>query len=250
MDEQTAAVEVPQTTETTTEQAPESTPEQVSTPESTTPGWYAELDKAEPDAIIKHNRVAGIIGDKVQKALAAERQRLSEETATKERERLQASLREKAQNDPAGFAQEWLDKETQSDRISELNKLEANVRNELGKSIGRRLKDEAAWQELSDQSKREFLEKLNGLPENDVIPVFNDMVSDLRAEHRSNKRLSEWKAKELAKEREAIRQEEAARLLKSSDAPDTTGPKGQAKSDVKAMSDEDFDKYWSSLKGI
>lgn len=251
MDEQTAN-DAPQTTEEViTEQEPTTTPEQTETaPEPVTIDWQAELEKADAKELRKHPRIAGIIGSELQRARQEERQRITDETAAKEREKLQAELEQLAQTDPEEFTKRWLTRQGQQKTLSQLNQLEAKIINDTAQAIGRAVRDVPEWQEMTEAEQREFLEPLAKVPDSEIPATFNKMMAELIGDRRAKKLLAEWKSKELAKEREAVRQEEAAKLMQASDAPDTRGPKGQAKQDIKAMSDEDFDKYWNSLKGI
>jgi hypothetical protein len=86
---------------------------------------------------------------------------------------------------------------------------------------------------------------LRGKSEDEVIPLFQRLVTDMVADRRARRFHEEWKEKELAKAREAIRQEEAAKLMQNSTAPDTVKPKGRPSGvDIRGMSDEEFDEYF------
>lgn len=249
MDEQTAN-DAPVTTETAPVETPAAPAPVETTPEPPTVDWQAELERADAKELRKHPKIAGMIGSELQRAVQAERERLAKEaTETAQREAAER-LERLAREDPDTFIQQWMSDQQRQKIMGQINEMHGKARKEMGEAIGRAFRDLPEWAELTDEDHQKLAEALSGKHDDEVLPLFNRHALELVAERRAKKQMEQWRTKELAKEREAIRQEEAAKLLRESEAPDARGPKGQARQDVGKMPQEDFDKYWNSLKGL
>lgn len=242
----------------TTEDAVIQTPEPVAptsdappiAPAATVSSWQDELDKTDAKSLRSHPKIAGIIGSEIQRAIQLEKQRIATEEGARAAKEAGEHLRKLAQDDPVAFAEEWLTKEQQADIQSQIDNLKGQTRHEFATSIGRAYSNLPEWGELSDADHDTLARAMIGKSEDEVIPIFTHKALDIVAEKRARKLLEQWKAKELPKEREALRQEEAARMLKTSESPDITPSKGlPAKSNVNELSDVDFEKYWKSKFG-
>ncbi len=245
---------VPETTggEQVVEQPVETaTPETTPAPVAETPNWQELLEKADAKELRKHPKVAGIIGSEIQRAIQAERQRLQEEEARKASDLTEQELLRFSEEN-ADYIKEKYPKvyehltRVQRQRIErELQDIHGKTRHELATAIGRAIAEIPEWKDLAESDHQKLAEELRGKAEDEVIPLFQRLVTDMVADKRARRIYEQWKEKELAKAREAIRQEEAAKLLKTSEAPDITKPKGQPSGiDIWGMSDEQFDEYW------
>jgi cytochrome c553 len=237
----------PPTTEGTPEPQVQEPAVSVSPPVAETPTWLQELDKADPKTLRTHPRIAGIIGNEIQKAIADVKERIKADEGRRAAEEAEAKLRQLAEDDPATFAQQWLTEAQRNDLKRQLEDLRGKTRHELAEKVGQAMHDLPEWKELGDSDMQKVAEACAGKSDDEVIPIFNRTVLELAADRRAKKLFEQWKEKELGKEREAVRTEEAGKLLKGSVAPDQTPPKGTpAKVNVNEMSDAEFDKYWET----
>lgn len=256
MPDEPMPVEAPSTTEG---QGPEQpvqppTPEPVVTPQAETPTWQQELEKADAKDLRRHPRIAGIIGAELQRAVEADRQRRQEEQNRIDREQSEAELLKFLEDNADYLKQNHLKAYDQLMFLRrqytdhQLGGVRERTRAELATAIGRAYGDVPEWKDLTEADHETLAKTVMGKSEDEVIPLFTRTALDLVAERRTQRKVNEWKEKELTKEREAIRQEEAAKLLRNSEAPDATKSKGQpaAGPNIKSMTDEEFDKYWNS----
>lgn len=259
MPDELNATQVPATTEGTEgTQSPSSAPVQTApttasetTPVAATPDWQEVLEKLDAKELRKHPKIAGIIGAAQQQAIQAEKQRIAAEEGTRAAKEAEANLRRLAQEDPVTFAEEWLTETQKRDLQDQLDGLRGNTRHEFAEAIGRAYRDVPEWSELTEDDHAELAKALIGKSDDEVIPVFHQKALGLIAEHRARRLHAQWKEKELPKERETIRQEEAAKLLKTSEAPDTAPSKNApARVNIDAMSDAEFREYAAKQHGL
>jgi len=246
-------VEAPETPESPqVVEAPVETPT-TETPEvPETPTWQQELDKLDPKELRKHPRIAGLIGNELQKAVQAERQRLESEQARAVSDQTEQELLRFSEEN-AEYIREKYPKayqhlmDLQKQRAQrEMDGQRGKTRHEFAQSIGRAFAEIPEWQELTEADHEDLAKKVIGKSDDEVIPIFQKEATTKVATRIAQKLHDQWKAKDLAKEREAIRQEEAAKLLKNSEAPDTRRPSGlPARTNINNMSDEEFDDYWN-----
>jgi hypothetical protein len=261
MTDETKPVAVPSTTEggqeppaaapaTTSAPAPQPQEPNGAQAEPTPPTWLTELEKVDARELRKHPKIAGIIGSEQQRAIQTERERIKVEEGERAAKAAEQRLRDLAQKDPVTFAEQWLSQAQKDDIQRQLDDLHRKTRSDLATAIGRAYQGLPEWKELSQEDQEALGRAVMGKPDDEVLPLFTTHAADLVARRRAERQFNEWKTKELAKEREAIRQEEAAKLLKGSDAPDGRAPKGEpAGVNVHTMSDAEFDAYWKKKFG-
>ena len=246
-------VEVPQTPESPqAAEAPVETPA-VETPQAPeTPTWQQELEKLDAKELRKHPRIAGIIGSELQRAVQAEQERIRTEESRKANDQTEQELLRFSEEN-ADYIREKYPKayahlmNLQKQRAQrEVDGLRGQTRHEFAQQLGRAFAEIPEWKELTDADHEDLAKKVMGKNDDEVIPIFQKEATTLVATRMAHKLHDQWKQKDLAKEREAIRQEEAAKLLKGSEAPDTARPKGEpARTNVNNMSDDEFDDYWN-----
>jgi hypothetical protein len=251
MDETTASV-APATTESQPEAPPaveQTTAPAEAAPVAVTPTWQELVEKADAKELRAHPKFAGILGSEIERARQAERQRLEAEQGTKAARAAEDRLRELARTDPVTFAEQYLSDAQRTDMQRQLDDLRGSTRREQAEAIGRALRDVPEWQHLTQEQHEKLARELLGKTDDEVLPIFFRLASEMVADAKADQRHAQWKDKELAKEREAIRQEEAAKLLKGSEAPALAKPKGApAGTDIPSMAKEEFDAYWERLK--
>jgi len=275
MTDEPTTVETPQEPGAVVETTPEPvvTPAETPAPAATTPEvtpaaptleeQLAKLDPKEFRRLMRQDsRLSGVLGREIHEAIEADRTRQQEEGNKRVREQTEAELLKFA-DDNAEYMREHYPKAYQrlEDLKSEQNKrtndaltneIKGRTVHELATSIGQAIHDVPEWQELTPADHEAIAKELMGIPEERVIATFNRLVVSAVADRRAKRLHSEWKSKdlssELAKEREALRQEEAAKLLRGSDAPDTAKSKGQPAggTNIKSMTDVEFDRYWDT----
>jgi hypothetical protein len=232
--------------------APEPSPQEPSEAqaEPTPPTWLEELEKADSRELRKHPKIAGIIGSELQRAIQAERERIKIDEGEKAARDAEQKLRELAQSDPVTFADRWLSDAQKADVQRQLDDLHRKTRSDLATRIGAAFREIPEWKELTPEDMESLAKEVMGKSDDEALPVFSRAATKAVAKRMADKIVAEFKEKELAKEREAIRQEEAAKLLKNSDAPDGKPPKGTPSGlNINAMSDAEFDAYWKKKYG-
>lgn len=179
--------------------------------------WADIVEKAPPDALRKHPKVAGVLGSELQKRLAKETERLAkqhDEALSKARAEWEAEQREPA-------------------------------RSEYAKRLGAALGQTREWQEATPEERTEFAKKLLNLDDDAALPAFLSTAVEFLTEKRKAAEIAAFKQKELKAAREAIRQELAAQFMRAMPAPDIARPKGRPSGvDIRGMSDEEFDEYY------
>jgi hypothetical protein len=209
---------------------------------ATTPEAPADpLASIDADVLRKHPRVNAILGEK-QAAWVQQQQAQQAQTA---REKAEADLRALAETDPYAFSQKYLVEAQQKDLARQLDSLKGETRADYLKRIGQHAAEKFQFQPADFDA---LAERLKGVPDDSVVAVFNEFTVDLAAERKAQSRLAEWKATELTKEREAIRQEEAAKRLQGQARPGLQRPSGQPQAaKLHEIADwDEFDKQYEA----
>jgi hypothetical protein len=241
MMEEQVSQEAPVTTEVAPEAAPIETPAPEAPVVAQTPTWQEELEKLDPKELRKHPRIAGIIGSELQRAKQAEQQQDQEQRRRETEDELLKFSEEnaeyirqhypKAYEHLMGLQRQRAEQDLTNAKGQSLHAIAAEVGKAYSETVAKLTPEE--WQSVS--------KALEGLSEEQVIPAYARLMHKFEVQ----KTHDEWKAKELSKaialERDAIRQEEAAKLLKTSEGPDITKSKGTPPLvDVGSMTDEQF----------
>lgn len=224
---------------------PETTPVQ---PE--TPSWDKILEQIDSKDLRSHPRIAGIVGDELDKAIKRERQRILEEEGSKAAREAEERLRKLAESDPATFAEHWLSESQKRDIERQLSEVKTKAKNDIATTIGKAYQDLPEWKDLTQEDHEKLARSVIGKADDEVIPTFNQTALSIIAERRAQRLFTEWKDKELPNLKEAIRQEEAAKLLTKTEAPDGAAPKGPpAKVNLQQLVKEGgwaaFDKWYN-----
>ncbi len=230
----------------TPEQPPEQTTSPVAVqtlPADTTPAWLRELDSADPEVLRRHPRIAGIVGSMFdqwrQRHEAEQAQKTAAEGAEAERKR----LRELRKTNWSAYDAEMDEREAREEHETELQRHLGETRQQFAERLGRAYRNLPEWSEFSQQDIETLAAAVANKSDDEALEAFAVTGAALVADKRTAKKVSEWAQKELAKEREAIRKEEAAKYLQGTERPDMARPKGlPAKFNPAALSDEEFDK--------
>lgn len=244
-----------------TEDAPEQQPAPVATPTETPakpastpatdtmPAWAKAIEDADAATLRKHPKIAGMIGSEAQRLYqlkgqqdhAAESQRVHEAT---EAELLKFS------EDNADYLKENYPRAyqhlitLQQDRAKrDMEGLHGKTLHDLAQKVGASIQQLPEYTEFTQADHDRLVQALVGKSDDEVLAIYNLTALDIAA----NKRLAKLLAKETEKIRGAVRQEEAARLMKDSDAPDLAKPKATpGKVNIPAMTDDEFTKWYET----
>lgn len=246
MPDEPITAEVPQTVDVVPEVAPPTeTPTPEPPPAAVTPSWQEILETVDPKELRKHPRFAGTLGPEIQRAVQAREQQIKIEEQAIAARAAEENLRKLAQEDPVTFAEQWLSQTEQDNIRQQMSNIHGQAKHEIAVSIGQAYQNIPEWSDLTEADHESLASALAGKSENEVIPIFNQKALELIADKKATKLFSAWKDRELPKVREAIRQEEAAKLLTTSVAPDVTSPKNTpGMIDIHGMSDDEFNKFW------
>lgn len=261
MTDEIAAVEAPET-----EQAPEeateveetsATPEEgdaqaVETPQAPVDPMQelserlSKLDPKEFRRVINQNpSLAGVVGAEIQRAVAEREARDREEYQRQAKAKAEAELETLAREDPLAFTERWLSQTQRQKAQQQFQGVRGTARQEFATNIGRAVRELPEWGELSQDDHQELIGEVSGKNDDEALPVFIRKATQLVGRKVAQKMLNDWKAKELPKEREAIRAEERAKLLRATGAPDLEQPKGMPDGNPANLSDEEFTKWWN-----
>lgn len=202
------------------------------------------MNTAPVEEIIKHPRFGGILGQRVQEERERTRKEIETEQAKKAREDVEREMEELANYDPREFSQRWLSAREQ-ERIKDQEKtLRDGIRKEFATQIGETFRTIAEWQELTPDEFSRLQQAVAGKDDDSAVGAFNIAALEIISDRKSTKRLEEWRAKDLAKEREAIRAEEAAKVLSKSQRPDLARGSQPGPFDPSKLSDKEFDDWY------
>jgi hypothetical protein len=214
------------------------------------------LDKADAKELRKHSRIAGMIGSERQQAINYFKQHDSKRAATETRDKEEKAFLDLVEGNtdyikehhPLVFQRYTSLQQERAGR--DIDEIRGKTVHQLAQSIGRALNDVPEWSELSTDDHETIAKELIGKPDDDILPIFNRMAITLVADRRAAKLLEKWKSSELPKEREAIKKELAAQMLKTDEAPDLARSKGQPKptTNINDMTPAERDKWWENHK--
>jgi hypothetical protein len=214
---------------------------QAAAPQAETPTLEQLLEKADPEELRRHPRVAGIVG----RMLAQERTTWDQQQRTEQertaRENAERELEEMAKSRPLEFADRYLTDKGKQRVQEQLATMKATTARSIVEQVGRTFGTEF---NLTGDELAEVTKALAGKTDDEVVPTFTKTVTRLAAEREAKKLFDQWREKELPKEREALRQEEAAKLLRKDRGPDMSRSRGGAQIRPHLLSDEDFDKWY------
>jgi hypothetical protein len=185
--------------------------------------WQKHLESANPEDLRRHPKVAGLVGDMVDKAMRRWRAEQDAEVSQRAAQQAEHHLLTLAKEDPEAFAERFLTDKQRETTLRQINRLREDTRAEFAHSIGRAYQDAPGWDEIDHEA---LAKAIANKPDDEVIPAFHKeamrQLLDLNASRKAKAEFETWKEKELAKEREAIRKEVAADLLKKGPRPDMT----------------------------
>ncbi|MDA8219837.1 MAG: hypothetical protein M0Z94_19735 [Dehalococcoidales bacterium] len=200
--------------------------------------WTKALESVPPEQLRKHPRIAGIVGSELQRATEANRAKWEADQKDRADQEAEERLRRLAEEDPVQFSQQYLTEKQAEKARRDLADLRSKTEGEIGRVLGQSLQEIPEWKELSAEDFDTISKAVAEKPEQ-ALGAFAATAVQTVATKIAAKMLADWKAKELGKEREAIRQEEAAKLLKREKSPDMTKPAGApAKPSLAAIPDD------------
>jgi len=213
-----------------------------------TPAWRQAIDQAAADELRSHPKVAGIVGDMVDKAIRNWERTQHERITAAQRQQAERELEEMATNDPLGFSRRFLSDKEQDRLQRQFTTLREQTREEFARYVGAAYKEVPEWAELTPADYESLAKAVAGKPDDEVIAAYNaralELIADKRAEKRAADRHAKWKSTELETEVEARIKERQARELQRQRAPSVARPAGPgAPFDPTKLPDKEF-KVW------
>lgn len=189
---------------------------QAAAPPAEPPTLEQLLESADPEFLRKHPKVAGIVGGMLRSEREVWDRQQKADTDRQAREAADRDLETMAKDRPLEFADKYLSDKEQARLRAQLDGIKSTTAQEYMQQIGRSFGEQF---QLTADDVTEISKALSGKTDAEVLPAFNVAAADIIAKRKADALFAEWRAKELPKEREALRQEEAARLLKKSQRP-------------------------------
>lgn len=212
-------------------------------PQAEVPTLEQLLEKADPEELRRHPRVAGIVGRMLAQERTAWDQQQRADQERQAREKAEAELEELARTQPLAFADRYLSDKDKARVQEQLATMKASTARSIVEQVGRTFGTEF---NLTSDELAEVTKALAGKTDDEVVPTFTKTVTRIAAEREAKKLFEQWREKELPKEREALRQEEAARLLKRERGPDMSRSRGGAQIRPHLLPQEEFDKWYEA----
>ena len=215
------------------------------------PDWRSVIDGVDPEELRRHPKFAGVLGQMVDGAMRRWQADQEGHVSRQAAENAERELTELAQSDPDAFAARFL---TDKQREKALGQIET-IRREEAKAMARRVGQAYAaipgWDRLTAADHEVLARAIMGKPDDEVVAAYNAtalaLLTKYRVEDEASNRMDTWTKTKLEHERKAIREEEAAKLLKAEPRPDIRGAmRGPAVVDFNRMSDADYDKWYET----
>lgn len=209
------------------------------------------LDTADANEIRNHPRFQGILGEAVDKAVKRWEAKQQEAVSRQALERAEKELEELARRDPEAFSERFLSDKERERLGRQLESLKQDARGEIARHVGQSFHALPEWASFTDADHERLAKAVAGKPDDEVIAAYNRTALDIVAEKRIAAKVAEgiesFKKSELAKEREALRKEIAAELLKTGPKPDMTrGGRPAGVDPTTFKSDADFDRWYET----
>lgn len=205
------------------------------------------LDKATPEDILRHSRVGGILGNRIQIREQVVRQEEAARALEAARREIEEENLRLADEDPAELARRYKTDKVREREEREKQEQYNKIEQEFSTAIGETFKAIPEFQNLTPEEFNRLQVALEGKTnKREILAIFTTVGAEIVADRKAEKRLADYRAKELPKEREAIRTEEAAKRLQTSERPDLAkGSSTRTKFDPSKMSDKDFAEFYN-----
>lgn len=212
------------TTPAPAQDAPAAEAAEASAPAVDTPSdWSKHLESVSTDDLRRHPKVAGLVGNMVDQAMRRWRADQDQQVSQRAAQEAEEQLLKLAKDDPEAFSERFLSDKQRERALQNFSRLREDTRAEFAKSVGRAYQDAPGWDEIDHTA---LAKAIQGLPDDEIIPAFHKaamgQLLEINAQKKAKAEFDGWKTKELAKEREALRKEVAAELLKKDAKPDLT----------------------------
>jgi len=208
------------------------------------------LRTASPDEIMKHDRIRGIFGSRIQQEREATERRVAEQAQKKATEDAKAELERLAREDWSGLSERILSDRQKEKIAADLAQLKSSTRTEMAETLGRGFKSLPEWDNMTPAEQEKLANAVLGRSDDDVLAAFTVAAVDIIAERRASGKVATWTASELAKEREAIRQEENSKRVKTSARPALQRNGAEpAKFDPTQLPDKEYNQWYTGPDG-
>lgn len=209
--------------------------------------WAKILETVSPDDLRRHPRIAGIAGELAQRREADIRRQIEQEQTERATQAERDRLKRLRTEDPVAYAQEMDAREELEESNQKLAKLKGETQQQFLGRIKAGFEVMPEWKEITQDDLAAIATALAGKGDDEVLGVFTGKVNEILAEKRAIRRFNDWKTKELAKEREAIRTEVSAQLLKGDTQPDLTKPRAHPDGfDPTRLPDDKYNEWYEA----
>lgn len=213
--------------------------------------WRSVIDERDPDEIRRHPKIAGIVGQMVDQAHRSwvndQEGRVSRQAA----ENAERELTELAEKDPDAFAARFLSDKQRERALGQIETIRREEAKAMARRVGQAYATIPGWERLTTADHESLAKAIIGKPDDEVVAAYNAkalaILTKYHVEDEASSRVDQWTKTKLEAERKAIREEEAAKLLKAEPRPDMTGAlRAPPAVDVSRMSDAEFDKWYAT----
>lgn len=189
----------------------------------TSPEWARYLETAPTDELKKHPKIAGLVGDLADKAWRKKQAEHDDAARSRAQAEAEAALERLADEDPEAFAARFKSDKERERAIRQFQSLRNDTRAEFANAVGSAYRDAPGWDDV-DHAK--LMQAVAGKPDDEVIVAFHKeamrQLTEINSKKSAKALYEEWREKELPKEREALRKEIAAEMLKKEPKPGLT----------------------------
>ena len=211
------------------------------------------IDEAPADQLRSHRKLAGIIGAEKQRWEAEYVQRKQAEDEARAREKADEELRDLARQYPVAFADKWLGSEEARAQQARLDGLETTAQRKIAADLGAALHAIDEWRALSQEpaTAAGLVQATQGTQGSATLQAFVHTAANLIAERRALSRFEKWKTDELSKERQALREEITADLLRQGDGPDlvrASRPASRGRWEDAPAGSKEFNEGWERAR--
>lgn len=199
------------------------------------------IDKATPEQLKKFRRFQGILGSELHRSRQVWEQDQKAQTERQAREQAERELEDMARMRPVEFAEKYLDDKAAGRIQKQLETVKASTAQEYMHQIGTAFGQEF---NLTQEEIEEISKALAGKQNEEVLPAFNVAAAKVVTQREAKRLFEEWRTKELPKERDALKQEVAADMLKKDTAPGVAKSRPPSTLKPHQLPDDKFDEWY------
>lgn len=206
----------------------------------------ALLAGADRERLRRNPVIAGIVGDLFERRWRERQEADATEKAERDAEADRQRKRDQAQYNPVAFAEQWLGEDEQNSLRDQLDNASRKTMHGLAQDSGVKFRKEFADEiaKFSADDWGRVSAKLAGKDDREAFIAFGPAITDVVAEKRAEAMHNQFRQQELAREREAIRQEVTAATLKGTRQPSLAQARGTTATDEPPLNSPEWDRWY------